>query len=104
MNAGKTLALVGQSGCGKSTIIALLEKYYKPNSGRILVDGVDIDEVDDVYYRTHLALVSQQPELFDNTIANNISYGMRREVPRRWVGGALSNIRNLKASSSSQRD
>jgi len=85
VQSGKTLALVGQSGCGKSTIIALMEKYYKPNSGKILVDSIDISQVDDVYYREHLALVSQQPELFDNTIGYNITYGMREPVSREQV-------------------
>ncbi len=57
--AGKTFALVGHSGCGKSTTIALLECMYQAASGRVLVDGRPIDSFDRNYLRQHVAVVSQ---------------------------------------------
>jgi ATP-binding cassette subfamily B (MDR/TAP) protein 1 len=61
---------------GKSTVIALLERMYEPNSGRILVDDVDISKIEISEYRWSIALVGQNPKLFDKSIADNIVYGM----------------------------
>lgn len=72
---GKTLALVGSSGCGKSTIISLLERFYDPKSGRITISGEDIQALNVGWVRNQLGLVSQEPVLFDLTIAENIAYG-----------------------------
>jgi len=72
---GQTVALVGQTGCGKSTIINLLYRYYEPQSGSIQVDGHSISEFDPKWYRRQLALVPQDPIIFDTTIAENIAYG-----------------------------
>ncbi|EGD72703.1 ATP-binding cassette transporter subfamily B member 1 [Salpingoeca rosetta] len=57
---GKTIALVGQSGCGKSTMISLIERFYSPVGGKILVDGVDAEKIDPGHLRKHIALVTQQ--------------------------------------------
>lgn len=76
---GQYVALVGASGCGKSTTIALLERFYNPASGTILVDGKAIDELDINSYRSHLALVSQEPTLYQGTIRENILLGTLRE-------------------------
>jgi ATP-binding cassette subfamily B protein len=70
-----TTALVGPSGGGKSTIIALLQRFYTPNSGRILIDGQDIDKVDLASLRAQIAFVSQDVFLFRGTIHENIALG-----------------------------
>ena len=72
---GKTTALVGPSGGGKSTILALLQRFYDPSGGRILIDGVDIAEVDIASLRSHIAFVSQDVFLFRASIAENIGLG-----------------------------
>jgi ABC-type multidrug transport system fused ATPase/permease subunit len=72
---GKITALVGLSGAGKSTIVNLLDKFYEPQSGRILLDGVDLQEYDTHYLREHIGLVLQKNHIFDGTIAENIRYG-----------------------------
>ena len=59
VGSGKTLALVGHSGCGKSTTISLLERMYEADAGRILIDGKDIESFDRNYLRQHVAVVSQ---------------------------------------------
>lgn len=66
--AGKTIALCGASGCGKSTIIQLLQRFYNPTMGRIKIDGYNIDELDLEWLRNQMALVSQEPILFSTTI------------------------------------
>jgi subfamily B ATP-binding cassette protein MsbA len=73
--AGKTTAIVGASGAGKSTVIALLQRFYDPVSGAILVDGQDIRGVTKASLRGAIAYVSQQPYLFEGTIRDNIRYG-----------------------------
>lgn len=72
---GKSLALVGSSGSGKSSVIALLERFYDPISGRVLIDGKDIKKVNLKSLRRHIALVQQEPALFATTIYENILYG-----------------------------
>ena len=75
-------AIVGASGCGKSTIMSMILKYYAPYSGRILIDGVDIKDVNTRWLRKQCGLVSQEFNLFDGTIAENITYGLEKnEVP-----------------------
>jgi ABC-type multidrug transport system fused ATPase/permease subunit len=72
---GKKIALVGQSGSGKSTIVQLLLKYYDIDEGSILVDGKNIDSYDITAYRHHLGMVPQDVLLFGGTIRENILYG-----------------------------
>ncbi|CAF1023749.1 unnamed protein product, partial [Rotaria sordida] len=72
---GQRVALIGASGCGKSTVIHLLERFYDPIKGRISFDGVDIRQLNIQWLRSCLGLVSQEPILFDLTIAQNIAYG-----------------------------
>ncbi|VDL79383.1 unnamed protein product [Nippostrongylus brasiliensis] len=76
VNPGETLALVGPSGCGKSTVISLLERMYDPMEGVVAVDGNDLREVNPSHLRSHMALVSQEPILFDISIRDNIVYGL----------------------------
>ena len=72
---GKITALVGLSGAGKSTIVNLLDKFYEPQHGQVLLDGVDLREYDTKYLREHIGLVLQKNHIFDGTIAENIRYG-----------------------------
>jgi ABC-type multidrug transport system fused ATPase/permease subunit len=69
---GQFVALVGASGCGKSTTIGLLERFYDPTVGQILVDGKDISKLNVKEYRSQLALVAQEPVLYSGTIRENI--------------------------------
>ncbi|ATU93320.1 ABC transporter ATP-binding protein [Phyllobacterium zundukense] len=73
--AGKTTAIVGASGAGKSTLIGLVQRFYDIDAGRILIDGQDIAYVSKRSLRQSIAYVSQQPYLFEGTIADNIRYG-----------------------------
>lgn len=72
---GRTTALVGPSGAGKTTIVSLLPRFYDPTGGRILIDGQDIAKVTKNSLRHAIAYVSQHPYLFEGTIADNIRYG-----------------------------
>ena len=72
---GETIALVGPTGAGKTTIINLLARFYEPNSGRILVDGQDIQQVTRASLRKHMGFVLQDSFLFQGTIRENIRYG-----------------------------
>ena len=73
--AGKTVALVGASGGGKSTIVSLIPRFFDVTSGQILIDGKDIRELTQSSVRSNTSLVSQEVMLFDDTIRNNIAYG-----------------------------
>lgn len=75
IQAGQTVALVGPSGCGKSSCLQLLLRYYDPISGTIALDGTPTTDFPMLQLRSHLGLVSQEPVLFDRTIAENIAYG-----------------------------
>nr|CAB3463843.1 unnamed protein product [Digitaria exilis] len=75
-----TVALVGESGSGKSTAIALLQRFYDPDSGHILLDGVDIQKFQLRWLRKQMGLVSQEPSLFNETIRANIAYGKEGEA------------------------
>ena len=72
---GKITALVGLSGAGKSTVVNLLDKFFEPQSGSILLDGVDLREYDTHYLRDNIGLVLQKNHIFDGTIEENIRYG-----------------------------
>ncbi|KAL6917603.1 hypothetical protein ACHAPO_000588 [Fusarium lateritium] len=73
--AGKTTAFVGASGSGKSTIIGLLERWYVPSAGRLLLDGVDVSTLNVKWFRSQMALVQQEPVLFRGTVFENVSKG-----------------------------
>jgi subfamily B ATP-binding cassette protein MsbA len=85
INAGQTIALVGRSGSGKSTLSSLLTRFYQPQSGEILIDGVALNDVTLTSLRKQFALVSQQVILFNDTIANNIAYGCTDKVTREQI-------------------
>ncbi|XP_027363826.1 ABC transporter B family member 1 [Abrus precatorius] len=73
--AGKTMALVGSSGSGKSTIVSLIERFYDPSSGQVLLDGHDVKTLKLRWLRQQIGLVSQEPALFATTIGENILLG-----------------------------
>ncbi|XP_063781234.1 ATP-dependent translocase ABCB1-like [Pseudophryne corroboree] len=75
VSKGQTLALVGSSGCGKSTVVQLLERFYDPVDGQVLADGIDTKSLHLKWLRSQLGIVSQEPILFDCSIGENIQYG-----------------------------
>ncbi len=72
---GETVALVGPSGAGKTTIIQLVQRFYDPQAGRITLDGVDLKDLDRDAFRKHIALVPQDPVIFADTARENIRFG-----------------------------
>lgn len=78
IEAGKTTALVGASGCGKSTIFSLLQRFYDPQYGTIELDGHRLDELSVEWLRSNMAVVSQEPILFNTTIHQNIAFGLHK--------------------------
>uniref|UniRef100_A0A673T6P4 ATP binding cassette subfamily B member 4 n=1 Tax=Suricata suricatta TaxID=37032 RepID=A0A673T6P4_SURSU len=80
---GQTLALVGSSGCGKSTVVQLLERFYDPLAGTVLLDGQEAKRLNIQWLRAHVGIVSQEPVLFDCSIAENIAYGDNGRVVSR---------------------
>ena len=85
MTAGQTVALVGASGGGKTTISALIPRFYRPTAGQILLDGIDINELTLVSLRHNIALVSQDIVLFNDTVEANIAFGSRGTYSREDV-------------------
>ena len=82
---GQMVAVVGRSGSGKSTLASLLPRFYHHRDGHILIDGVDVEDYTLRNLRRHIALVSQQVTLFNDTIANNIAYGDLAGTPREAI-------------------
>ena len=72
---GQTLALVGPSGCGKSTVVSLVERFYDPALGSLALEDADLRDLNLKWLRTQIGIVSQEPVLFDISIAENIRYG-----------------------------
>ncbi|KAF3580331.1 hypothetical protein DY000_02028311 [Brassica cretica] len=75
ISSGTTVALVGQSGSGKSTVVSLIERFYDPQAGEVLIDGVNLKEFQLKWIRSKIGLVSQEPVLFTSSIKDNIAYG-----------------------------
>ncbi len=86
--AGTTVALVGHTGAGKSTIAKLLARFYEPTSGRILIDGVDLNDVTQESLRSQLGIVPQEGFLFAGTVADNIAFGKPGAKPDEIVRAA----------------
>jgi ABC-type multidrug transport system fused ATPase/permease subunit len=82
---GQTVALCGPSGGGKSTTVGLLERFYDPLSGSIEYQGINVREVNVHWYRSQIGYVGQEPVLFNDTIANNISFGCPFPVTRKDI-------------------
>jgi len=72
---GETVALVGETGAGKSTIVKLLARFHDPTSGHVVVDGIDLRDIDLTAYRQQLGVVPQEPFLFTGSVRDNIAYG-----------------------------
>lgn len=73
--SGTTVALVGQSGSGKSTILSLIERFYDPQAGEVLIDKINVRHFQLKWIRQKIGLVSQEPVLFTSSIKDNIAYG-----------------------------
>lgn len=88
IHPGQKVALVGESGQGKSTLAHLLLKLYTPSSGAILIDGEDVSELDTISLRKQIGLVLQEPALFSGTIFENIAYGKPKANKKEVVAAA----------------
>lgn len=82
---GETVALVGSSGSGKTTLVSLIPRFYEPGEGQILLDGVPLPDYTLASLRAHIAMVSQDVVLFNDSVAANIAYGRSGEVSREEV-------------------
>ncbi|CAG0982115.1 Lipid A export ATP-binding/permease protein MsbA [Burkholderiales bacterium] len=88
VTAGETLALVGASGGGKTTLVNLIARFYHPTEGRVLLDGHDLEEIQLASLRDNLAMVSQDVVLFNGSVADNIAYGAMAGKPREAIVAA----------------
>ena len=95
---GQTLALVGPSGCGKSTVVSLIERFYDPLGGQVYLEDITLSDLNIRWLRNQIGIVSQEPVLFDKSIADNIRYGANfREVTDEEVieAAKAANIHNF---------
>ena len=88
VEVGKTFALVGPSGCGKSTVMQLLQRFYDPDGGEVLLGGKDVRTLNIKWLRQHIGVVSQEPVLFDTTIAQNIMHGKEDATEEQMIQAA----------------
>ncbi|MES5820448.1 ABC transporter ATP-binding protein [Streptomyces sp. RG80] len=93
---GETIALVGASGAGKSTVLNLVIGFIRPTSGRLLLDGTDMNALDLRTYRRFVSVVPQESILFDGTIRENVAYGMEDEADEETVRAALRDANALE--------
>ncbi|CAH8853029.1 unnamed protein product [Trichobilharzia szidati] len=89
IESGQTVALVGSSGSGKSTIIHMLQRFYDPTEGEILIQGINLRELDMTVYRNQIGCVQQEPVLFDGTIRENIQLGKLDATDKEIVAAAM---------------
>jgi subfamily B ATP-binding cassette protein MsbA len=90
IGVGEKIALVGASGAGKSTFAALIPRLYHPSSGRLYLDGVDLEQLTLASLRANIALVSQEVVLFNDSVAANIAYGRLADTPLADIEAAAS--------------
>ena len=90
VRSGETVALVGSSGSGKTSLVNLIPRFYEPTAGRLFVDGHDITTLTLASLRAQIAFVSQDVLLFDDTIAANIAYGAMADTPREAIERAAA--------------
>jgi subfamily B ATP-binding cassette protein MsbA len=88
IQAGETVALVGRSGSGKSSLVSLVPRFYQATDGQILIDETDITELRLTNLRTHIAIVTQEIVLFNDTLAANIAYGVKQDVTEEQIKNA----------------
>ncbi|MFF9623531.1 ABC transporter ATP-binding protein [Streptomyces griseosporeus] len=93
---GETIALVGASGAGKSTVLNLVIGFIRPTSGRLLLDGTDMGTLDLRTYRRFVSVVPQESILFDGTVRENVAYGMEDEADEERVRAALRDANALE--------
>ncbi|MFF4309532.1 ABC transporter ATP-binding protein [Streptomyces sp. NPDC001507] len=93
---GETVALVGASGAGKSTVLNLVIGFIRPTSGRLLLDGTDMSRLDLRTYRRFVSVVPQESILFDGTVRENVAYGMDDEADEEAVRAALRDANALE--------
>jgi ATP-binding cassette subfamily B (MDR/TAP) protein 1 len=75
VKAGSSVGLVGKSGCGKSTIIGLIQRFYDVARGAVCIDGIDVRDINIPCYRGQAALISQEPAIFSCSVRDNIAFG-----------------------------
>ncbi|KFM66885.1 Multidrug resistance protein 1, partial [Stegodyphus mimosarum] len=97
IESGQTLALVGPSGCGKSTLLSLIQRFYDPDLGQVMIDGFDVKCLNLNYLRNLIAIVSQEPVLFNCSIKENIMYAIEDGVSQTDIENAAqaANIHNF---------
>jgi ATP-binding cassette subfamily B (MDR/TAP) protein 9 len=100
VNAGETVAFVGPSGGGKSSIVNLIERFYQPTGGRILLDGNDIATLHPRWFKRRVAIVAQEPALFDRSVRRNIVFGLEK---RRYLLASSGETASTSRSASSAR-
>ncbi|XP_062894960.1 ABC-type oligopeptide transporter ABCB9-like, partial [Mobula hypostoma] len=88
VRSGEVTALVGASAAGKTTCVSLLQRFYQPQSGQILLDGIPIEEYEHKHYHRKVALVSQEPVLFARSVEENIAYGLEDVSAERVANAA----------------
>ena len=93
---GKTVAFVGESGCGKTTIVNLIERLYEPNSGEILLDDINIKNYDLKFLRNLIGYIQQEPILFNQSIRENIIFGREEQIDK------IEDINNLLKEASKE--
>jgi len=98
IKAGETVALVGPSGSGKSSIISLMERFYEPQQGQILLDGVPNHQLDHGHYHRRVALVAQEPVLYSCSVRENILYGCSEEDREDAVGCVFTEEEMVEAA------
>ncbi|XP_054787002.1 putative ABC transporter B family member 8 isoform X2 [Prosopis cineraria] len=100
VKSGTSIGVVGKSGSGKSTVIALIQRFYDVQRGFIKVDSIDIRELDIQWYRKHTALVSQEPMIYSGSIRDNILFGKQDDATESEVveAGRAANAHNFISS------
>jgi len=82
---GETVALVGSTGSGKTTLVNLLARFYKPSSGKITIDEINIDKFELISFRSNIAFVDQHIRLFNDTVKGNIAFGQKNIMPQESI-------------------
>ncbi|MCP4644362.1 MAG: DUF1854 domain-containing protein [bacterium] len=90
VHPGEMIGIVGHSGCGKSTTVSLIMRFYDPQDGRVTIDNIDVPKIGQNCLRRQIGMVAQDPFLFRGTIADNIAYGNPRVAPQQIMNAALA--------------